>query len=91
MENVVRIYWNYIRFLFRNFKLLKLFYQTYPAGYFEEMMASELAEEVRIPKNVARAIAYAIEDDDYFIQNRVKLAEFVKRFLVELELQPKQQ
>lgn len=55
------------------------------------MMASELAEEVHIPKNVARAIAYAIEDDDYFIQNRVKLAEFVKRFLVELELQPKQQ
>lgn len=64
---------------------------VYPAGFFEEESAQQLAEHTNVPLKVARAIINAEEtefdglDEKTMLAKRIKRAEFAMRFLDELE------
>lgn len=67
------------------------FEKMLPAGFFEEQTAREIAENTGLPLYIARAMihvedesAYDGLDDRQILARRLQLAEFVKKFIAEL-------
>lgn len=63
-----------------------------PAGYFEEKASREIAEITELPLPIARAMIHAGDesahdglDERQILARRLELAEFVKKFISELD------
>lgn len=63
-----------------------------PAGFFEEQTAREIAYIAKLPLPIARAMIHAEDesvydglDDQQILARRLQLAEFIKKFIAEME------